>query len=45
VQHPGEDGSFAAQRSFFPDYVAEGATPERGQVRAPRPSVIQVFRG
>ncbi len=45
VQHPGEEGSFAAQRSFFPDYVAEGATPARGQVRAPRPSVIQVFRG
>ncbi|MGO4186283.1 PhoX family protein [Pseudarthrobacter sp. TAF60_1] len=45
VQHPGEEGSFAAQRSFFPDYVAEGATPARGQVRAPRPSVIQVFAG
>lgn len=44
VQHPGEDGSFADQHSFFPDYVAEGATPARGQVRAPRPSVIQVFR-
>lgn len=44
VQHPGEDGSFADQHSFFPDYVAAGATPARGQVRAPRPSVIQVFR-
>jgi secreted PhoX family phosphatase len=45
VQHPGEDGSFDKQLSFFPDYVAKGATPAPGQVRAPRPSVIQVFRG
>jgi uncharacterized protein len=45
VQHPGEDGSFEAQHSYFPDYVPAGATPARGQVRAPRPSVIQVFRG
>jgi uncharacterized protein len=44
VQHPGEDGSFDAQLSFFPDYVAAGATPAPGQVRAPRPSVVQVFR-
>ena len=45
VQHPGEDGSFDDQHSFFPDYVAEGTTPARGQARAPRPSVIQVFHG
>lgn len=44
VQHPGEDGSFDEQLSFFPDYVAEGSTPAPGQVRAPRPSVVQVFR-
>lgn len=44
VQHPGEDGSFDAQVSFFPDYVAAGTTPAPGQARAPRPSVIQVFR-
>ncbi|WP_332760845.1 PhoX family protein [Pseudarthrobacter sp.] len=44
VQHPGEDGSFEKQSSFFPDYVKEGATPARGEARAPRPSVIQVFR-
>ncbi|WP_354185783.1 PhoX family phosphatase [Arthrobacter sp. UYCu712] len=44
VQHPGEDGSFDAQLSFFPDYVAAGTAPKRGQVRAPRPSVVQVFR-
>ncbi|MDQ5840391.1 MAG: DUF839 domain-containing protein, partial [Chloroflexota bacterium] len=44
VQHPGEDGTFEKQNSFFPDYVKEGASPARGQARAPRPSVIQVFR-
>jgi len=44
VQHPGEDGSFDAQVSFFPDYVAAGTTAAPGQARAPRPSVIQVFR-
>ncbi|MFJ5860914.1 PhoX family protein [Pseudarthrobacter sp. NPDC092439] len=44
VQHPGEDGSFEQQLSFFPDYVPAGTTPAPGQARAPRPSVIQVFR-
>lgn len=43
VQHPGEDGTYGAHTSHFPDYVAAGATPKRGEVRAPRPSVIQVF--
>ena len=43
VQHPGEDGTYGAHTSYFPDYVAAGATPKRGEVRAPRPSVIQVF--
>lgn len=45
VQHPGEDGIFAAQNSYFPDYVGAGATPNPGQARLPRPSVVQVFRG
>lgn len=45
VQHPGENGSFAAQTSYFPDYVREGAKPKQGQARIPRPAVIQVFRG
>ena len=45
VQHPGEEGSFDAPNSYFPDYVAAGTTPAPGQVRAPRPSVVQVFRG
>ncbi|MEC5179281.1 PhoX family protein [Arthrobacter sp. CG_A4] len=44
VQHPGEDGTFDAQLSFFPDYVGAGTTPKRGQARAPRPSVVQVYR-
>ncbi|MDR7083139.1 secreted PhoX family phosphatase [Arthrobacter ginsengisoli] len=44
VQHPGEDGTFDAPLSFFPDYVPAGTAPARGQARAPRPSVIQVFR-
>ncbi|TAP45222.1 PhoX family phosphatase [Arthrobacter sp. S39] len=45
VQHPGEEGSFDAPNSYFPDYVPAGTTPAPGQVRAPRPSVVQVFRG
>ena len=45
VQHPGENGKFADQHSFFPDYVKPGKKPGRGEARAPRPSVVQVFRG
>ncbi|MEV7135644.1 PhoX family phosphatase [Arthrobacter sp. NPDC093128] len=45
VQHPGEEGTFDAPNSYFPDYVPAGTTPARGQARAPRPSVVQVFRG
>lgn len=41
VQHPGEDGTFDAPNSLFPDY---GST-EPGSARAPRPSVVQVWRG
>jgi len=44
VQHPGEDGTFEAPNSFFPDYVPAGTTPAPGKVRAPRPAVVQVFR-
>ncbi len=43
VQHPGEEGTFAEQRSYFPDYVPEGATPPAGAWRGPRPPVVQVF--
>ena len=35
VQHPGEDGTFDAQLSFFPDYVPAGTTPAPGP--GPRP--------
>jgi secreted PhoX family phosphatase len=41
VQHPGEDGTWEAQRSYFPDY-ASGNAP--GIFRGPRPSVVQVTR-
>ena len=41
VQHPGEEGTFAAPTSLFPDY---GSTAP-GAVGAPRPSVVQVWRG
>jgi secreted PhoX family phosphatase len=44
VQHPGEEGTFAAPHSYFPDYVAQGADPGPGQWRGPRPSVVQVWR-
>lgn len=43
VQHPGEDGSWEAPRSFFPDYLPQGVL-ENGGWGGPRPSVIQVFR-
>jgi secreted PhoX family phosphatase len=43
VQHPGEDGSFTEQLSYFPDYVADGETAAPGEWRGPRPSVVQVF--
>ena len=43
VQHPGEDGTWAAPRSFFPDYLPQG-TLQDGGWGGPRPSVIQVFR-
>lgn len=45
VQHPGEDGSWAAPQSRFPDYVPVGGTAPRGAFAGPRPSVVQVTRG
>ncbi|WP_243225002.1 PhoX family phosphatase [Microbacterium sp. CIAB417] len=41
VQHPGEDGTFDAPRSLFPDY---GSTAPGDVATAPRPSVVQVHR-
>ena len=43
VQHPGEEGTWGAPRSLFPDYLPQG-TLEGGAWGGPRPSVIQVFR-
>lgn len=44
VQHPGEDGTWAAPQSRFPDYVPVGATAPAGQLAGPRPTVVQVTR-
>ena len=44
VQHPGEDGSWAEQRSYFPDFVPAGHRPGKGAWRGPRPTVVQVTR-
>jgi uncharacterized protein len=44
VQHPGENGTFAAQNSFFPDYLEEGEEVPAGAWRGPRPSTIQVYK-
>ena len=44
VQHPGENGSWDEQLSYFPDYVQAGAQPAPGAWRGPRPSVVQVTR-
>ena len=44
VQHPGEDGSWDEQLSYFPDYVPADVEPAAGAWRGPRPSVVQVTR-
>src|SRR5690606_7175375 len=44
VQHPGEEGSWEAPNSFFPDYVPAGSLAD-GTWGGPRPSVVQVTRG
>jgi secreted PhoX family phosphatase len=44
VQHPGEDGSFADQHSYFPDYLAAGEPVPAGAWRGPRPATVQVYR-
>lgn len=43
VQHPGEDGTFEAQNSLFPDFVGAGGAGGAGTAAVPRPSVIQVL--
>ncbi|GAA1932929.1 PhoX family protein [Nocardioides hwasunensis] len=44
VQHPGEDGSWEAPQSRFPDFVPTGAASRPGQFSGPRPTVVQVTR-
>ncbi|WP_369375517.1 PhoX family phosphatase [Promicromonospora sp. Populi] len=44
VQHPGENGSFAAQHSYFPDYLQDGEDVPAGAWRGPRPSIVQVYK-
>ena len=44
VQHPGENGTFGEQQSYFPDYLAEGETGGPGAWHGPRPSVVQVWQ-
>lgn len=42
VQHPGEDGTFEAPTSYFPDFAASGAVPA-GAFAAPRPAIVQIL--
>ncbi|MCM6763618.1 PhoX family phosphatase, partial [Rathayibacter sp. ZW T2_19] len=42
VQHPGEEGTFEAPTSYFPDFAATGAVPA-GAFAAPRPSIVQIL--
>lgn len=44
VQHPGEGGSYNEPQSLFPDYVSDGRKAKKGQLRGPRPTVVQVYR-
>ena len=43
VQHPGENGTWAQQHSYFPDYAAPGSVAG-GRWGGPRPSVVQVWK-
>lgn len=43
VQHPGEDGTYAAPTSYFPDYANSPSARLVGAVAAPRPAVVQVL--
>jgi secreted PhoX family phosphatase len=44
VQHPGEEGTWDAPQSRFPDFVPAGSTPPKGDFAGPRPTVVQVTR-
>ena len=44
VQHPGEDGTWGAHTSSFPDFLSPTGPVQVGdKVAAPRPCVVQVF--
>ena len=43
VQHPGEEGTYAAPNSYFPDYVPAGVPAGPGQFSGPRPAVVQIL--
>ena len=43
VQHPGEEGTYEAPNSYFPDYVPAGAPAGPGQFAGPRPAVVQIL--
>ncbi|HSO70377.1 MAG TPA: PhoX family phosphatase [Arachnia sp.] len=45
VQHPGEDGSWGAHTSYFPDQLpAGGPVQVDDKVAVPRPTIVQVTR-
>ena len=45
VQHPGEDGSWGAHTSYFPDQLpASGPVQVGDKVAVPRPTIVQVTR-
>ena len=41
VQHPGENGTWDEQHSYFPDFLAPGEH-KKGRFAGPRPTVVQV---
>ena len=45
VQHPGEEGTWDAPQSRFPDYVPAGGAAPTGDFAGPRPTIVQVTRG
>ena len=45
VQHPGENGTWGAHTSLWPDKLAQDGPVQAGdKVAAPRPTVVQVSR-
>lgn len=44
VQHPGENGEWGKQTSYFPDFLpADGPIQVGDKVAVPRPCIVQVF--